>query len=303
MSFTIVPEEPARQLADSGPPEACPYCGQRAFWRNGCQQRTRSWQAILMRLYVLGVSLRATAASLELLGCFVSPTSLWRDLQQWQAEAPWDTTAKQLGVVTWLPLEGRLQPVAVVLDTEGQPCNLRRTGPDCDRTAYFRELETRGVHTLVTDDDPAFHKALPGCGRDRQRCVVHMRRTVRRRLQRMRQGQNRILPTSEDAAVLQGVVRMVQELSLWGGQLFLVCCEWAHQDVIRLSSPVLALVEHVMERWNDLVLCVRDPAIPSSTNQLEGWFGRFKPWARLVRGLKTPQGAQAFLHLLAGNLA
>ena len=110
MSFTVVPEDPARQLADPGPPEACPHCGRRAFWRNGSyerhllllgpcrvqrwrcqscgcthsrppegvtrQQRTRSWQAILMRLYVLGVSLRATCASLEVLGCFVSPASL-----------------------------------------------------------------------------------------------------------------------------------------------------------------------------------------------------------------------------------
>ena len=341
MSFTVVPEEAARQLADPGPPEACPHCGRRAFWRNGsyerhllllgpcrvprwrCQSggrtharppegvtrqpRTRSWQATLMRLYVLGVSLRATCASLELLGCFVSPASLWRDVQRLQAEAPWDSAAKLPGVVlldeTWLPLEGRPQPVAVVLDSEGRPRDLRRTGPDFDWTAYFRELEARGVHTLVTDDDPAFHKALKGCGLDRQLCVVHMRRTVRRRLQRMRKGKDKILPTPEDAAVLRGVVRLVRELPLWGGQLLLVCCEWAHQGVLRLSPPVLALVEHVMDRWNDLVRCVRDPTIPSSTNRLEGWFGRFKPRARLARGLKTPHGAQAFLHLLAGNLA
>ena len=242
MSFTVVPEEPARQLADPGPPEACPHCGRRAFWRNGsdarhrlllgpcrvqrwrCQScgrthsrppegvtrqpRTRSWQATLMRLYVLGVSLRATAASLELLGCFVSPASLWRDVQRRQAEAPWDTTAQLPGVVlldeTWLSLEGRKQPVAVVLDREGRPRDLRRTGPDFDGTAYFRELEARGVHTLVTDDEPAFRKALQGCGRDRQLCVVHMRRTVRRRRQRMRQGKDKILPAPEDAAVLRG---------------------------------------------------------------------------------------------------
>lgn len=193
MSFTVASEDPARQLADPGPPEACPYCGQRAFWRNGCYerhllllgprrvrcwrvtpsggrewvrpqlwQRTRSWQALLMRLYVLGVSLRATAASLEFLGCFVSPTSLWRDVQRLQAEAPWDTTANLPGVVlvdeTWRP------PVAVVLDTAGRLCDLRRTGSGFDWTAYFRELEARGVHTLVTDDDPAFRKALQGCG-------------------------------------------------------------------------------------------------------------------------------------------
>ena len=62
---------------------------------------------------------------LYLLGCFVSPTSLWRDLQRRQAEAPWDSAAKLPGVVlldeTWLSLEGWPQPVAVVLDSEGQP--------------------------------------------------------------------------------------------------------------------------------------------------------------------------------------
>ena len=35
MSFTVVPDDPARQLADPGPPEACPHCGRRACWRNG----------------------------------------------------------------------------------------------------------------------------------------------------------------------------------------------------------------------------------------------------------------------------
>ena len=162
--------------------------------------------------------------------------------------------------------------------------DLRRTGSGFDWTAYFREREARGMHTLVTDDDPAFRKALQGCGLDRQRLRTGLR-------------------TRADATVLRGVVPRMRHLPLWGGQLLPVCCEWAHQGVIRLSPPVLALVEHVMDRWNDLVRCVRDPSIPSSTNRLEGWFGRFKPRAWLARGLKTPQGAQGFPHLLAGNLA
>ena len=115
------------------------------------------------------------------------------------------------------------------------------------------------MHTLVTDDDPACRKDLQGCGLDRQLCVVHMRRTVRRRLQRMRKDKDKILPAPEDAAVLQGMVRLVWELPLWGGRLLLVCCEWAHQGVVRLSPPVLALMEHVMDCWNDLV---RDPSVP-----------------------------------------
>ena len=318
MSFTVVPEDAARPLADPGPPEACPHCGRRAFWRNGSHERhlllpgpcrvqrwqrpprTRSWQETLMCLYLLGVSLRATCVGLEVPGCFVSHVSLWRDGQRLQAEAPWDTTAKRPGVVlldeTWRP------PMAVGLDSEGQPRDLRRTGPDFDWTAYVREREARGVHTRVTDDDPAFRKALQGCGRDRQLCVVHMRRTVRRRRQRMRQGQDRSLPTPEDAAVLQGVVRLVRELPLWGGPLLPVCCEWVHQGAVPLSPPVLALVEHVMDRGNDLVRCVRDPSGPPARTG-RGLVGTLRPRVRLARGLKTPQGAQAFLHLLTGNLA
>ena len=192
----------------------------------------------------------------------MSPVSLWRDVQRLQAEAPWNTTAKLPGVVlldeTWLPLEGRQQPVAVVLDTEGPAPRPAPHGAGF-RTAYFQELEARGVHTLVTDDDPACRKDLQGCGLDRQLCVVHMRRTVRRRLQRMRKDKDKILPAPEDAAVLQGMVRLVWELPLWGGRLLLVCCEWAHQGVVRLSPPVLALMEHVMDCWNDLV---RDPSVP-----------------------------------------
>ena len=91
-------------------------------------------------------------------------------------------------------------------------------------------------------------------------------------------------------------------LSVWGGRLLPVCCEWAHQGAVRLSPPVLALVEHVMDRWNDLIRCVRDPAIPSVTN-LPGAGSDAQARARLARDLKTPQGAQCFLHLLAGNLA
>ncbi len=30
--------------------------------------------------------------------------------------------------------------------------------------------------------------------------------------------------------------------------------------------------------------------VPASTNRLEGWFGRCKPRARLMRGLKTETG-------------
>ncbi|MYD88723.1 MAG: hypothetical protein F4Y08_00045 [Caldilineaceae bacterium SB0662_bin_9] len=204
------------------------------------------------------------AASLELLGCFVSSTSLWRDVQLRQAKAPWDTTAKLPGVVlldeTWLPLEGRKLPVDVVLDSEGQPRDLRRTGPDFDWTAYFPELEARGVQTLVADDNPTFRKALQGCGLDRQLCVGGCSACARARTRSCQPRRTR--------PCCRGWCGWVRELPLWGSQLLLVCCEWAHQDLVRLSPPALSLVEHVMDRWNDLVRCVRNPATPPART---GW--------------------------------
>ncbi len=72
---------------------------------------------------------------------------------------------------------------------------------------------------------------------------------------------------------------------------------------VRLSPPVRELLRHLMERWHDLVRSQRDPDILTNTNRLEGWFGRFKPRARLTRGLKTEAGARHFVGLMARGMA
>ena len=97
-----------------------------------------------------------------------------KDLSRCAAVAgggPWDTTTKLPGVI----------PAGRDLAATGRPRDLRRTGSGFDWTTYFREREVR------------------------QLCVVHMRRTVRRRLQRMHQSQDKILLTPEDAAVLRAI--------------------------------------------------------------------------------------------------
>ena len=68
--------------------------------------------------------------------------------------------------------------------------------------------------------------------------------------------------------------------------------------------PVRAeLLWHLVERWHELVRSQGDPEVPASTNRLEGWFGRFKPRARLTRGLKTEAGALNFVRLMARSMA
>ena len=72
---------------------------------------------------------------------------------------------------------------------------------------------------------------------------------------------------------------------------------------VRLSPPVRGLLRHLMERWHDLVCSQRDPDILTNTNRLEGWFGRFKPRARLAQGFGTEAGALNFVRLMAHAMA
>ena len=45
------------------------------------------------------------------------------------------------------------------------------------------------------------------------------------------------------------------------------------------------------------------PESPDGTNRLEGWLGRFKPRARLIRGLKTEAGTRNFVDLVTPGMA
>ena len=72
--------------------------------------------------------------------------------------------------------------------------------------------------------------------------------------------------------------------------ILLVLWQAVAQGRVHLAPEVRDLLCHLVERWHDLVCSQRHPTIPASTNRLEGWFGRFKPRARLPRGLKTEAG-------------
>ena len=47
----------------------------------------------------------------------------------------------------------------------------------------------------------------------------------------------------------------------------------------------------------------RERPVAAGPILLEGWFGRFKPRARLTRGLKTEAGARHFVGLMARGMA
>ena len=62
------------------------------------------------------------------------------------------------------------------------------------------------------------------------------------------------------------------------------------QGRVRLQPEVRKLLWHLVERGHELVRSQGHPRVPASTNRLESRCGRFKPRARLTRGLKTEAG-------------
>ncbi len=63
---------------------------------------------------------------------------------------------------------------------------------------------------------------------------------------------------------------------------------WARDPA--LSRELRCLAVHLPERWRQMTLYQREPGVPNTTNWLEGWFGRIKPYYRLPRGLKSAAG-------------
>ena len=75
------------------------------------------------------------------------------------------------------------------------------------------------------------------------------------------------------------------------------------QGRVRLQPEVCKLLWHLVECWHELVRSQGNPKVSSTTNQLEGWFGRFKLRARLMQGLKTEAGALNFVRLMPRSMA
>ena len=247
-------------------------------------QRPQAFRELVTSLYVHSVSFRGLVRILDLLGCGVGAATLWRDVQ---AVAPGRMPDPQAVLPawvevdeTWLPIGGEKRPVAVVLGPKGEWLDLRLSGPGFDWGGWFTVLAKRGVQGVTTDDDPVYGPALDASGLDRQQCAVHMQRTVSRHIR----GLDEDTLTHLDRVLLPILQRLARERPVAAG-------------------PVLLALWHLVTRWHDLVRSQHNPKVPASTNRLEGWFGRFKPRARLTRGLKTEAGTRDFVGLMARGMA
>ena len=235
--------------------------------------------------------------------CGVGAATLWRDVQAVAPGLAPDPQAQRPRWVevdeTWLSIGDVQRPVAVVLGPKGERLDLRLSGPGFDWADWFTGLAARKVQGVTTDEDPVYGPALEAAGLDRQPCAVHMQRTVGRHIRSVDEDDL----THLDRVLLPILQRLARERPPEAGPVLLALWEAVMQGRARLRPEVREPLWHLVERWHELVHSQGNPKVPTSTNRLEGWFGRVKPRARLTRGLKTEAGALNSVRLMARSMA
>ena len=152
---------------------------------------------------------------------------------------------------------------------------------------------------MTTDDDPVYGPVLDASGLDRQQCAVHMQRTVGRHIR----GLDEEILTHLDRVLLPILQRRARERPVAADPVLLALWQAVAQGRVRLDPEVRQRLWHLVVRGHDLVRSQHHPQVPASTTRREGWFGRFKPRARLTRGLKTEAGTRHFVGLMARGMA
>ncbi len=279
----------------------CKRCGQTvtASPRGvGRARRSHAFRALIGVLYGLGLSHRGVETALGLFGHRVDHVSSWRDIQRLGQSVRRQLPrggARVVGVdETWVKVRGQSRPVGVVVDVGGRTLGIELTGAGFDYHEWFETLARElGVQVVVTDDSRDYCTAVEAAHVRQQQCLVHMKRTLGRAKRRLgpvvRQRHGRLL---------EQITEVVRELPGDGAAQLL---RWYLNTT--LPPALRRLLVHLLERWHQLTVHQQQAGIPSSTNWLEGKFGRIKPRYRTTRGLKTDAGAVNFMALVCDVLA
>lgn len=278
----------------------CKSCGQ-TFSAHpqglGRSPQTQPYQATLLALYLLGLSLRRVVAVLALLDLPpVSFVTVWRDLQRWgQRLQSRRLQARIVGVdTTFVRVRGASQGILLAVALGGKTIYIQAVGRPEEYGLAFATLRRLGAEVVVSDDDQAFVEPLERLGLARQGCVWHAARAVGRAV-------HKLSPTEREQ--WQEVITL-----LWDSlkalpprppdALFQV-------QQLPLPPPLRAAVIYLLNLWHRLTLYQRRPGLPRTNNLSEQAIQRSKHRARTVRGFKSLAGAMNFFaatqHLLAAS--
>ena len=227
---------------------------------------------------------------------------------------------------TWLSLRGVKRPVAVVLGPKGERLDLHLSGPGFDGGDWFTNLAARGVQGMTTDDAPVYGPAQP-----RHPCFLHA--SVRQgQIQeggpRRRHAQAAGYAERHHAgpgAVARRTCHKVDPYLTFNtvtgpGPAAHPATPGPGATTGGGTRPAGPLGSGDAGPRAPATRGAQIPVAPCRTMARTGaqpgepqgarlhqpagdWFGRFKPRARLTRGLKTEAGALNFVRLMARSMA
>jgi len=248
--------------------------------------QTTPYQATLLTLYLLGLSLRKVVLALSL---FAFPTvsfvTVWRDLQRWgqHFQRP-HLQAQIVGVdTTFVPVRGVSQGIFIAVTLGDKPLLVQAVGSAEDYQRAFATLHSLGVTVVVSDDDHAFYGPVEALGLRQQGCLWHAQRVISRALRKLS------LPQREQ---WQSLITLLWE-SLKAPPPHPPPALVQAQG-LPLPAPLRYAVVYALDLWHRLTLYQRIPELPRTNNLSERAIGRTKFRARTVRGFKSLPGALNF---------
>jgi transposase-like protein len=255
----------------------------------GRSPQTRPYQATLLTLYLLGLSLRAVPQVLSLLGVTeVSFMTVWRDLQRWGQKLRHPALKTRIvGVdTTFVSVKGKKQGILLAVDLAGKMVLLQAVGTEAQYQQAFSTLRDSGVEVVVTDDDHAFHGPVESLGLQQQGCVWHAGRVIGRAFRKL---------SSQEREQWQEVISLIKDTlhqlpphpppELWRAQ------------TLPLPSTLRYALVYLLNLWSRLTLYQKVPSLPITNNITERAIGKSKMRARVVRGFKSRDGALNFFAL------
>lgn len=271
----------------------CSGCGKTATVRPaGVTKSPQSprLKAIVVLLYVLGLSYRGVSTALAAFGLSLSYVSGWRDVQGWGEllRSRPKGHARVVGIdETYVKMKGKLIGVGIAIDIgNGHTLMVELTEVDNpgNYVSWLRSCaEELGAEVVVSDDSPDYKVPVDEIGLHQQLCLVHVQRTVARNVRKL-SGEDKEVYTE----VIQRLKSLVRELpdkavdELWA---------LAKRE---LPEKLRGLVIYLLNNWHKMVLFRRDKAIPTTNNRTEQAILRTKLRYRTTRGLKSPTGVLNF---------
>ena len=198
---------------------------------------------------------------------------------------------------------GQSEGVVVLVDMgTGQPIELAVVD-EYDTEAMVSWLaplvERYRAEVIVTDDLAIYDEVAKVLDLDHQRCLFHMKRRVGRRLRGFRDS------LGEDwQADIDRVEEIVDQLPRDGG--------YRLNDIYnRIKAPppkegqeatplykFRRMIGMLSDRWHEYLLYQRRPDVPTTNNNCEYSYNRYKTRTRTMRGVKSSAGRSAIFELV-----